>query len=77
INTMAQDAGALGNNQALVNTQISDLQNTYTAFTNQVAGFDQVDMAKTLSQLSSTQTQLQASYQLIAAVKTMSLTQYI
>ncbi|CAG4921924.1 unnamed protein product [Acidocella sp. C78] len=77
INTMAQDAGALGNNQALVNTQISDLQNTYTAFTNQVAGFDQVDMAKTLTHLSSTQTQLQASYQLIAAVKTMSLTQYI
>lgn len=77
INTMAQDAGALGNNQALVNTQITDLQQTSNAFTNQVAGFDQVDMTKTLSQLSATQTQLQASYQLIAAVKTMSLTQYI
>jgi flagellar hook-associated protein 3 FlgL len=77
INTMAQDAGALGNNQALVNTQIADLQQTSNALTNQVAGFDQVNMTKTLSQLSATQTQLQASYQLIAAVKTMSLTQYI
>jgi flagellar hook-associated protein 3 FlgL len=77
LNNMAQDAGVLGNNQALVTTQSTDLQQTATALTTQLASIDQVNMTSTLSNLSSTQTQLQASYQLIAAMKTMSLTQYI
>ncbi|MGC9269741.1 flagellin [Acidiphilium sp.] len=77
INTMASDAGALGNNQALIATQSTNLQQTATALTTQLAGYDQVNMTSTLANLSSTQTQLQASYQLIAAMKTMSLTQYI
>jgi flagellar hook-associated protein 3 FlgL len=77
INTMASDAGALGNNQALISTQATTLQQTATALTTQLAGYDQVNMTSTLANLSSTQTQLQASYQLIAAMKTMSLTQYI
>lgn len=77
INAMAQDAGALGNSQNLVSTQTTDLQQTSNALTNQLAGADQVNMTQTLSQLSATQTQLQASYQLIASMKTMSLTQYI
>lgn len=77
INAMAQDAGALGNTQALISTQASNLQHTANALTNQLAGADQVNMTNTLSQLSATQTQLQASYQLIASMKTMTLTQYI
>lgn len=77
IDAMAQDAGALGNNQALLATQSGNLQQTATALSAQLANTDQVNMTKTLSDLSSTQTQLQASYQLIAAMKTMSLTQYI
>ena len=77
INTMASDAGALGNNQALISTQATTLQQTATALTTQLAGYDQVNMTSSLANLSSTQTQLQASYQLIAAMKTMSLTQYI
>lgn len=77
LNTMAQDAGTLGNNQALLATQSTNLQQTSTALSTQLAGFDQVNMTSTLANLSSTQTQLQASYQLIAAMKTMSLTQYI
>lgn len=77
INAMAQDAGALGNNQNLVAIQSTNLQKTATALTNQLAGADQVNMTQTLSQLSATQTQLQASYQIIASMKTMTLTQYI
>lgn len=77
INTMAQDAGVLGNNQASLATQSTNLQATSTALSTQLASFDQVNMTSTLADLSSTQTQLQASYQLIAAMKTMSLTQYI
>lgn len=77
INTMAQDAGALGNTQSLIATQATNLQTTSNALQNQLAAADQVNMTATLSQLSATQTQLQASYQLIASMKTMTLTQYI
>lgn len=77
LSSMAQDAGVLGNNQALLSTQVTNLQQTSTALSTQLANFDQVNMTSTLSNLSATQTQLQASYQLIAAMKTMSLTQYI
>ncbi|MDD2877268.1 MAG: flagellin [Acidiphilium sp.] len=77
LNSMALDAGVLGNNQALLATQATNLQQTSTALSTQLANFDQVNMTSTLANLSATQTQLQASYQLIAAMKTMSLTQYI
>jgi flagellar hook-associated protein 3 FlgL len=77
MNSMAQDAGVLGNNQEILANQSTNLQQTATALSVQLANTDQVNMTSTLSNLSSTQTQLQASYQLIAAMKSMSLTQYI
>ena len=77
IDTLNQDAGVLGNSQSAMTAQATSLQQTITGMTTQQAGVTQVNMATTLSQLSSVQTQLQASYQLIAAMKTMSLTQYI
>lgn len=77
VTALSEDAGVLGNTQAALATQAVNLQQTATALTNQLAGADQVNMTSTLADLSSTQTQLQASYQLIAAMKTMSLAQYI
>ncbi len=77
IDMLNQDAGVLGNTQSAVTAQATGLQQTITGLTTQQAGVTQVNMATTLSQLSSVQTQLQASYQLIAAMKTMTLTQYI
>lgn len=77
VTALSQDAGVLGNTQAALASQATGLQQTSTALTNQLAGADQVNMTSTLANLSSTQTQLQASYQIIAAMKTMSLTQYI
>ncbi|HQT88110.1 MAG TPA: flagellin [Acidiphilium sp.] len=77
IDTLNQDAGVLGNTQSAMTAQATGLQQTITGITTQQAGLNQVNMATTLSDLSSVQTQLQASYQLIAAMKTMSLTQYI
>jgi flagellar hook-associated protein 3 FlgL len=77
IDTLNQDAGVLGNTQNAMTAQATGLQQTINGMTTQQAGYDQVNMATTLSDLSAVQTQLQASYQLIAAMKTMSLTQYI
>lgn len=77
ITALNQDAGVLGNTQASLTTQSATLQQSTLALSKQLANADQVDMAATLSNLSATQTQLQASYQLIASMKTMSLTQYL
>ena len=77
IDTLNQDAGVLGNTQSAMTAQATGLQQTINGMTTQQAGYNQVNMATTLSDLSAVQTQLQASYQLIAAMKTMSLTQYI
>ena len=77
ISAMAQDAGALGDRQkALIDTK-ARLDETTLALRTQLAGAEQVDMASTLSQLAQIQTQLQASYQLIAAVQGMSLAKYL
>ncbi len=77
ISAMAQDAGMLGERQkALVDAQ-SRADETSVALKAQLAGAEQVDMASTLSQLTQVQTQLQASYQLIAAVQGMSLAKYL
>lgn len=77
VSTLNQDAGVLGNTQASLTTQQKALGQTKTALSTQLANADQVDMTQTLSALSATQTALQASYQLIAAQKNLSLTRYI
>jgi flagellar hook-associated protein 3 FlgL len=77
ISALNQDAGVLGNTQSSLASRATTLQQSSDALSKQLAGADQVDMAATLSKLSTTQTQLQASYQLIASMKTMSLTQYL
>jgi flagellar hook-associated protein 3 FlgL len=77
VNTMADDVGDLGNTQAnlaITQTQLSD---TATALSGQLSNVQDVDMAATLSQLTSTQTQLQASYRLITGENSMSLLNYL
>ena len=77
VDTLNQDAGVLGNIQSSLSTQSQSMAQTKTALSTQLANVDQVDMASTLANLSATQTALQASYQLIAAQKSLSLTQYL
>ena len=55
-------------------TQLSDTQ---TALTGQVSPAEDVDMAATMSQLSLVQTQMQASYQLIATLNGLSLAKFL
>ncbi len=77
ISAMAQDAGALGNVQSSLTATQSQLADTQTALTGQVSSAEDVDMAATLSQLSLVQTQMQASYQLIATLNGMSLAKFL
>jgi flagellar hook-associated protein 3 FlgL len=77
ISAMGQDAGALGNVQSSLAATQSRLNDTQTAMTTQVSSSEDVDMAATLSQLSLVQTQMQASYQLIATLSGLSLAKFL
>ena len=71
ITAMAADVGVLGDRQTRTrSTQTVTLSDAGTALTAQMSNAQDVDMATTLSELSQAQTQLQASYQLIAGTKT-------
>jgi flagellar hook-associated protein 3 FlgL len=77
IAAMAQDAGVLGNVQSSLTATQSRLGDTQVALTGQVSSAEEVDMASTLSRLSQVQTQMQASYQLIASLNSLSLVKYL
>jgi flagellin-like hook-associated protein FlgL len=77
VNTMAVDVGVLGNTQANLTTIQTQLADTSTALSTQLSNVQDVDMASTLSKLTSTQTQLQASYRLITGENSMSLLNYL
>lgn len=73
ITAMATETGALGDLQTGLVARQTTLAATRTALTAQVSSVEDVDMAATLTRLSTLQTQLQASYQVIAAMKGLSL----
>lgn len=77
IAAMAEDAGVLGNAQSTMADTKSQLTDTATALTSQVSNVEDADAAATLTQISLTQTQLQASYQLIAGMSQLSLVRYL
>ncbi len=73
IGTMAADTGVLGDRQAALSTTQTNLAATQTALAAQIGTVQNADMAQTLSAITLTQTQLQASYQMIASLNGMSL----
>ena len=77
ITAMATDTGVLGEKQSSLAARKTGLQDTATALMAQLSAAEDVDMAATLSNLSQTQTQLQASYQLISAAHAMSLVKFL
>jgi flagellar hook-associated protein 3 FlgL len=77
VTALSTETGALGTIQAgLTATATADGQTT-TALQGQLSSVEDVDMATALTQLSAVQTQLQASYQLVAAARNLSLVQYL
>ncbi len=71
-----EEAG-FGQVQSQLTTQSTSLSDTLTGLTTQVSGAENVDLAATATALSQVQTQLQASFQLIAGLKQLSLTSYL
>jgi flagellar hook-associated protein 3 FlgL len=71
------DEAGFGQVQSELTTQGTNLSDTLTSLTTQVSGVENVDMTATATALSQVQTQLQASYQLIAGLKQLSLTDYL
>ena len=77
IGGMADEAGALGDIQSGLAARRATLAATQTATAKQVSNAEDVDMAATLTKITSLQTQLQASYQLIAGAKGLSLANFL
>jgi flagellar hook-associated protein 3 FlgL len=77
ISAMAEDVGVLGNTQANLTTTQTTMADTATALTTQVGDVQDVDMATAMSNLSLVQTQLQGSYQVIAAMSGLSLVKFL
>ena len=75
--SMSTDVGILGEQQSSLTTLSTTFSDTQTALTGQLSSAQDVDMASTLSNLSLMQTQLQESYQLIAAVSGLSLAKFL
>jgi len=77
VSAMADDAGVLGNTQTALTATQTQLSDTATTLTAQVSGAQDVDMAQTLSNLTLVQTQMQASYQVIAGMSGLSLVKFL
>lgn len=77
VGAMADDVGTLGNQQtALTNTQTAMVQAEATLKT-QISGVQDADMAQTLSSISLVQVRLQASYQLIGTLSSLTLSKFL
>lgn len=77
ITAMSADIGVLGEQQSSLIATKTTLSDTETALTAQLSSAKDVDMTATLSSLTATQTQLQASYQLIQTANSMSLVKFL
>lgn len=77
ITALNADAGVLGDTQSMLQGQLQQSTDTVTALQSQLSNAQDVDMAATISQLTQTQTQLQASYRVIAQTQSLSLVTYL
>jgi len=77
VSAMATDIGVLGNTQSSLTATQTSLSDTATALTGQLSPVQNADEATTLSDLSAIQTQLQASYRMIANEGTLSLASFL
>jgi flagellar hook-associated protein 3 FlgL len=77
ITALNQDAGVMGDRQTALTTTQTTLTQTATAMQSQLSTAQDVDMAATLSKLTQVQTQLTASYQIIAGLQGLSLTKFL
>ncbi len=77
VSALGVDAGVMGDRQTALTNLSATLSATSTALSGQISTAQDVDIAATLSKLTSVQTQLQASYKLIATANTLSLVNFL
>lgn len=77
ISSIAQEAGALGNAQNQLQTSRDRSALRVIALNTQLSDAEDVDVAATLTKVTSLQTALQASYQIIASTKNLSLANFL
>ena len=77
ISAMAVDVGIFGNKQASLTATQARMSDSVAAISSQLSSIQNVDMATVLSQLTATQTQLEASYRLISQTHSLSLVNFI
>jgi flagellar hook-associated protein 3 FlgL len=77
IGAISTDIGALGDRQDQITDAQSVLSATNTALLTQLGNVQDADLTQVSAQLSQAQTQLQASYQIIASLSQLSLAKYI
>ncbi len=77
VSAINTDIGGLGAQQQHVSNAQSDLSATSTALTAQLGNLQNADITQVATQLSQAQTQLQASYQLIAGLGSLSLAKFL
>jgi flagellar hook-associated protein 3 FlgL len=77
VTALSDEQGALGEIQSSLTARQTSLAATQTALTDQLSNVQDVDSAATITKVQSLQTQLQASYQLIAGVKSLTLANFL
>ena len=77
ISAMTTDVGTLGDQQKRLAAVKDQSAQTLVSLTAQVSTVEDVDMTATLSNLTQVQTQLQASYHMIASFSQFTLTRYL
>lgn len=77
IGSIALEAGVLGNAQNLLQSRHEQSVQTVITLNTQLSNAEDVDLAATLTRVASLQTGLQASYQIIAKFKDLSLANYL
>jgi flagellin-like hook-associated protein FlgL len=77
VSAINTDIGALGDRQDQVSAAGTAASDTGTALKSQLSSVQDADLAQVAVQLSDAQTQLQASYQLISNLSTLSLAKFL
>lgn len=77
ITAMATETGALGGIQSTLTQRGTTLTDMSAALKKQLSSVEDVDMAAAITQASTLQTQLQASYQIIAQSRDLTLANYL
>jgi flagellar hook-associated protein 3 FlgL len=77
ISAMATETGSLGNIQSDLTARQSQLTSLTTSLSKQLSSAQNVDVAEAISRAALLQTQLQASYQIIAQSRSLSLASYL